>query len=183
MIGTLRPAEEGASMNLDIREMSLDETSMVIDYFYASSVEQLDLMGVDPTRMPTRPVWSNLIKTLYATPLAERAALMVIWRLDGRPIGFSSCDRIVFGNRAHMHLHVTEPELRGRGLGTECVRRSIDLYFERLQLKQLFCEPHAYNIAPNRVLQKAGFRYLKTYKTVPGPMNYHQAVTRWMIER
>ena len=32
-------------------------------------------------------------------------------------------------------------------------------------------------------LQKAGFKYLKTYKTVPGPMNYHQAVTRWMIER
>ena len=60
---------------------------------------------------------------------------------------------------------------------------SVDLYFERLQLKQLFCEPHAYNIAPNRALQKAGFRYLKTYKTVPGPMNYHQAVTRWMIER
>ena len=79
--------------------------------------------------------------------------------------------------------HVTEPELRGRGLGTECVRRSVELYFERLKLKQLFCEPNAYNIAPNRALQKAGFRYLKTYKTVPGPMNYHQAVTRWMIER
>ncbi|MDU6731579.1 MAG: GNAT family N-acetyltransferase, partial [Bradyrhizobium sp.] len=47
----------------------------------------------------------------------------------------------------------------------------------------LFCEPHAYNTAPNRALQKAGFRYVKTYKTVPGPMNYHQAVTRWMIER
>ncbi|NPU69385.1 GNAT family N-acetyltransferase [Bradyrhizobium sp. 83012] len=170
-------------MTLDVREMELAETALVIDYFYSSSIEQLDLMGIDPTRMPTRPVWAGLFKTLYELPLPERAALLVVWRLDGRPIGFSSCDRIVFGSRAHMHLHVTEPELRGRGLGTECVRRSIDLYFERLRLKQLFCEPHAYNIAPNRALQKAGFRYLKTYKTVPGPMNYHQAVTRWMIER
>ncbi|MGY3449444.1 GNAT family N-acetyltransferase [Bradyrhizobium sp. USDA 4353] len=170
-------------MNLDVSEMTLAETSLVIDYFYASSVEQLDLMGIDPTRLPARPVWTSLFKTLYETPLTERAALLVIWRLDGRPIGFSSCDRIVFGNRAHMHLHVTEPELRGRGLGTECIRRSIDLYFDRLKLKQLFCEPNAYNTAPNRTLQKAGFRYLKTYKTVPGPMNYHQAVTRWMYER
>lgn len=143
-------------MTLDIREMELAETSLVIDYFYASSIEQFDLMGIDPTRMPTRAVWSSLFKTLYATPLAERAALLVIWRLDGRPIGFSSCDRIVFGNRAHMHLHVTEPELRGRGLGAACVSRSVDLYFEKLQLKQLFCEPHAYNTAPNRALQKAG---------------------------
>lgn len=170
-------------MNLDIREMELGETGMVIDYFYAASVEQLDLMGIDPTRLPTRPVWAGLFRTLYEMPHAERAALLVIWRLDDRPIGFSSCDRIVFGSRAHMHLHVTEPELRGRGLGTACVRRSVDLYFERLQLQQLFCEPNAYNIPPNRALQKAGFRYLKTYKTVPGPMNYRQAVTRWMIER
>ncbi|CCD99757.1 GNAT family protein [Bradyrhizobium sp. STM 3809] len=170
-------------MTLDVKDMELAETAVVIDYFYSSSIEQLDLMGIDPTRLPTRPVWSSLFKSLYETPITERAALLVTWRLDGRPIGFSSCDRIVFGNRAHMHLHITDPELRGRGLGTECVRRSIDLYFQRLQLKQLFCEPNAYNVAPNRALQKAGFRYLKTYKTVPGPMNYHQAVTRWMIER
>ncbi|CCD88007.1 Conserved hypothetical protein; Putative Acyl-CoA N-acyltransferase [Bradyrhizobium sp. ORS 285] len=170
-------------MTLDVREMELAETSLVIDYFYSSSIEQLDLMGIDPTRMPTKPVWAGLFKTLYDTPIIERAALLLIWRLDGRPIGFSSCDRIVFGNRAHVHLHITEPELRSRGLGTECISRSIDLYFDRLRLKRLFCEPNAYNTAPNRTLQKAGFRYLKTYKTVPGPMNYHQAVTRWMFER
>ncbi|MGJ4926458.1 GNAT family N-acetyltransferase [Bradyrhizobium sp. HKCCYLS2038] len=170
-------------MTLDIREMELAETSLVIDYFYASSIEQLDLMGIDPTRMPTRPAWAQLFTALYDTPPAERAVLLLVWQLDGRSIGFTSCDRIVRGSYANMHLHVTAPELRGRGLGTECIRRSLALYFDRLQLKQLFCEPNAYNTAPNRALQKAGFRYLKTYKTVPGPMNYRQAVTRWMIER
>ncbi|MGJ4949477.1 GNAT family N-acetyltransferase [Bradyrhizobium sp. HKCCYLS20291] len=170
-------------MTLDIREMELHETGMVIDYFYSSSIEQLDLMGIDPTRMPTVPAWRLLYTALYDAPPAERAVLLLVWQLDGRPIGFSSCDRIVRGSHANMHLHVTAPELRGRGLGTECIRRSLALYFDRLQLKQLFCEPNAYNTAPNRALQKAGFRYLKTYKTVPGPMNYRQAVTRWMIER
>jgi hypothetical protein len=29
----------------------------------------------------------------------------------------------------------------------------------------------------------AGFKYAKTHMTVPGPLNYHQAVTRWVIER
>jgi hypothetical protein len=26
------------------------------------------------------------------------------------------------------------------------------------------------------------FRYVKTYMTVPGPLNYHQAVSRWVFE-
>ncbi|CCE08618.1 conserved hypothetical protein [Bradyrhizobium sp. STM 3843] len=107
----------------------------------------------------------------------------MLWQLDGKPVGFSSCDKIVFGNRANMHLHVTEPELRQQGIGAECVRRSVDIYFRTFELKQLFCEPNAFNVGPNRTLQKAGFRYLKTYKTVPGYLNYHQAVTRWVIER
>jgi hypothetical protein len=43
-------------------------------------------------------------------------------------------------------------------------------------------EPNAFNAAPNRTLQRAGFRYVKTHMTVPGPLNYHQAVTRWVLE-
>ena len=82
-----------------------------------------------------------------------------------------------------MHLHVTRPDLRRQGIGAQCVRASVDLYFRNLELKRLFCEPNALNVGPNRTLQKAGFRYLKTHKTVPGPLNYHQAVTRWVIER
>ena len=72
---------------------------------------------------------------------------------------------------------------RNGGAGAPCVQQSVNIYFETLRLKRLFCEPNAFNIAPNRTLQKAGFKYLKTHMTVPGPLNYHQAVTRWVTER
>ena len=39
------------------------------------------------------------------------------------------------------------------------------------------------NEASRRTLQKAGFKFVKTHMTVPGPLNYHQAVTQWVIER
>jgi RimJ/RimL family protein N-acetyltransferase len=78
---------------------------------------------------------------------------------------------------------VTRPDLRRQGLGAECIRQSATIYFERLRLKWLFCEPNAFNTAPNRALQAAGFRYVKTHRTVPNPLNYHQAVTRWVMER
>jgi len=170
-------------MNLDVREMTLDETGLVIDYFHSSTPEHLEMMGVDPTRLSSRLVWAARFKELYALPAAERPSFYVVWLLDGRPIGFSSCDKIVAGERANMHLHVTEPELRQSGIGSACVARSAALYIRTFELQRLFCEPNAFNVAPNRTLQKAGFKYLKTYKTVPGPLNYHQAVTRWVLER
>ena len=61
--------------------------------------------------------------------------------------------------------------------------RSADIYIKTFELQQLFCEPNAFNVGPNRTVQKAGFKCLKTYMTVPGPLNYHQAVTRWVLER
>jgi hypothetical protein len=45
----------------------------------------------------------------------------------------------------------------------------------------VFCEPNAFNVGPNRTLQAAGFKYLRTYETIPGPLNPRQAVTRWVL--
>jgi RimJ/RimL family protein N-acetyltransferase len=170
-------------MTLTVREMTLAETEIIIDYFHDSTPEYLEMLGVDPTRLPPPEAWRERFARECALPVEKRNALWVIWLSDDRAIGFSTSDKIVHGERANMHLHVTEPDLRNQGVGVECVRRSVDIYFERLRLKRLFCEPSAFNVAPNRALQKAGFRYLKTHMTVPGPFNFHQAVTRWVMER
>ncbi len=82
-----------------------------------------------------------------------------------------------------MHLHVVDPRHRRSGVGTEGVRGTVELYFASLALRRIYCEPNAFNVAPNRTLQRAGFRYVKTHMTVPGALNYHQAVTRWVFER
>jgi hypothetical protein len=68
------------------------------------------------------------------------------------------------------------------GLSTRCVRDTIRIYFGELEFKQLLCEPNDFNVAPNRALQRGGFKYVKTHMTVPGPLNLHQAVTQW-VER
>ena len=169
-------------MTIDVREMALPEVDLVIDYFHQATPEHLEMLGVDPTRLPRSAAWREHFEREFTLPLERRSGLFVIWLRDAKPIGFSSCDKIVIGERANMHLHVTVPELHQQGFGTECVRRSAGLYLEALKLKRLFCEPNALNIGPNRTLQKAGFKYVKTHWTVPGPLNFHQAVTRWVYE-
>lgn len=170
-------------MAVQAREMSLEETPIVVDYFLGSTPEHLDLLGVDPSRLPAREAWVAAFTAQYALPLERRRSVFLIWLVDDRPVGFSSCDKIAYGERANMHLHITDPTARQQGFGVDLVKQSVDIYFRALQLRQLFCEPNAFNIGPNRTLQRAGVTYIKTYKTVPGPLNFHQAVTRWMIDR
>jgi RimJ/RimL family protein N-acetyltransferase len=170
-------------MALSVREMRFDETDLIIDYFHGSTPEHLETMGVDPSRLPARDAWRERFRLDLDRPVEQRSGMLVIWLSDDQAIGFSSSDKIVYGDQARMHLHIVDPEGRGRGSGVVCVRQTVDLYFDRLKLRSLFCEPNALNVAPNRTLQKAGFKYLKTYMTVPGWLNFHQPVTRWVIER
>jgi RimJ/RimL family protein N-acetyltransferase len=170
-------------MALIVREMLSSETDLIIDYFLNATPEHLEMLGVDPSRLPPVKPWRERFRHESELPIDQRTVVLVVWLSDGQPIGFSTADKITYGEQANMHLHVTDPERRNSGTGVACVRLSVDLYFERLKLKRLFCEPNAFNVAPNRTLQKAGFKYLKTHKTVPGPLNFHQAVNRWVIER
>lgn len=170
-------------MAVTVRPMTLQETARIIDYFHTATPEHLDTMGVDPTRLPTVSNWQRFYELMFGQPVELRNSFPVSWLCDDEFVGFSTADKIQIGQQANMHLHVTAPSLRQQGIGVECVKQTVELYFQALRLKQLFCEPNAFNVAPNRTLQKAGFKYVKTHMTVPGPLNFRQAVNRWVIER
>src|SRR5277367_5291711 len=50
-----RVSRQGRSlMDVTVREMRLEETDLIIDYFHRSTPEHLEMMGVDPSRLPVR---------------------------------------------------------------------------------------------------------------------------------
>ncbi len=161
--------------------MASDDIHLRITYFHEASDDHLQLLGVDRAKLPTPQHWQASWSEDMRRPMHERSNYGLVWELDGLPVGFSTADKIVFGEEAYMHLHILHGEHRGRGWGTEFVRRSASAYFKTLQLNRLFCEPHAFNVAPNRTLQRAGFKYLFTHRTVPNPLNFHQTANRWIL--
>ena len=163
--------------------MKLSEVGLIIGYFHGSSSEHLNMLGVDPTRLPDPIAWQERYAREYGQPVEKRKVVLVIWDAESGPVGFSTADTIAYGREAKMHLHIVKPEQRRIGIGAACVRETVRIYFDALKLERLYCEPNALNVAPNRTLQKVGFKYLKTHETVPGPLNYHQAVTRWVLEK
>jgi hypothetical protein len=44
-------------MPIVVREMALDQVGLVIDYLHGSTPQTLEVMGVDPTRLPRRSDW------------------------------------------------------------------------------------------------------------------------------
>jgi len=170
-------------MTRTLREMTPADIDLMIGYFINSDAAFLNGMGVDPARIPKWEDWRQLLERDMEQPLEQRKFYYLFWELDGRPIGHSNINKLVYAREAYMHLHLWVSDLRGGGHGTWFIRESINRYFERFELQKLFCEPYALNPAPNRTLPKVGFELLKTYETTPGIVCFPQLVNRWVLTR
>lgn len=169
-------------VELLVRPMDVEDLDVRIRYFQEATDEHLRLIGVDRTKLGTLEAWRASFEEDYARPVAQRTDYGLIWEADGETIGFSTADRIAFGDRAYMHLHLLRVEHRRKGYGSELVRRSARTYVELFQLAHLYCEPHALNVAPNRTLQAAGFKYVSTQWATPAPLNVEQVTNLWVFE-
>jgi len=163
--------------------MRPDEVHLRVDYFHDASDDYLAALGVDRARLPSRTDWQESMRSDLSRPVCERSMHFLVWELEGRVVGFSTADRIVAGDEAFMHLHILDPGRRRGGLGARFVRLSGEEYIRVLRLERVFSEPNALNVAPNRALQRAGFRYVLSRRCTPSPINFLQVVTRWVLER
>jgi len=168
---------------LDVRELTEKDIEYFINYWLDSSSEFLTGMGVDVQKKPNRQQLFDLVSTQIGNPMENRKSYFLTWLINGKPVGCSNVNQIVFGKKAFMHLHLYHSDNRQKGIGTVFVIKSLPYYFENLNLKKLYCEPYSLNQAPNKTLEKIGFKFLKQYKTIPGASNFEQLVSQWKLTR
>src|SRR3954464_14584706 len=116
------------TMALVVRKMELAEVDLIVAYFHSATSEHLEIIGIDPTRLPSPDRWRERYAADYARPHAKRSALLVLWELAAPPPGFPPADRSRCAKQANVRLHLVEPQLRGAGYGSECVRRTAGIY-------------------------------------------------------
>jgi len=166
-------------MNVAVRACIAADIEKIVDYFIDAAPDFLKAMGADKNKLPQRSTWIQKLHSELAKPYKNKNYYYIIWLLDDTPIGHSNVNQIQFGASAKMHLHLWERTTRKSGLGLQFLKMTIPLYFEKLALQKLICEPYAENSAPNKLLQKIGFDFIKTYETIPGMINFHQKVNRY----
>ena len=168
---------------LTVRHLQISDHELIIDYFLNSDQDFLKRMGVDTLKLPSKQEWLDLLNSNFALTDDKKKFFYMIWVLDDQPVGHSNINKIIYSNEAYMHLHLWQKQTRQKGLGVEFLRLTIPYYFEIFHLENLFCEPSAYNPAPNKSLEKAGFDFIKSYDTVPGWINFYQTVNLWCLSK
>lgn len=168
---------------LSVRELEKKDIPLIADYWCNADDAYLEGMGVEVSMMPTREQFTARLEAQLALSYPEKQAYAVIWEYDGRPIGHSNLNPVVYGKEGAMHLHIWEPDMRKQGLGIDLVKMSLPFYFDNMKLEKIYCEPYALNPGPNKLLEKAGFTFVKEYTTKPGAITFEQPVKRWEINR
>jgi RimJ/RimL family protein N-acetyltransferase len=171
------------TQNISVKEIQEQDVPHLVNYWTNASSDFLLAMGADPALVPDADSLREMLLGQIQKPYAEKQSYCIILRLDDEAIGHCNVNKIVFGEDASMHLHLWKENTRKTGLGTELVRKAIPYFFKNLQLKTVYSEPYALNPAPNKTLEKLGFRFVKEYVTIPGSLNFEQPVNRWELKR
>jgi len=176
--------QDGASgMGQHVRPLTLEEHRLAIAYFHSADDALLETMGVERAKLIPAEAWFAVMQKETAKPLAERVMFYVGWVHHGRLVGHSNVNHMTYGDRANIHLHLWNPDLRQQGLGTWFFKQSVNFFLRYFRLQTIICEPRAENPGPNKLLRSLGLTPTRTYKTVPGVICFEQMVTRYEITR
>lgn len=168
-------------MQLSVREMEESDVANIVSYWHQPDHNFLTGMGVDIAKIPAEHDLRKMLFSQISLPYIEKQSYCIIWLADGKAVGHSNVNKIIYGTEAYMHLHLWQHATRQKGMGVSFVKMTIPYFFQNLHLKNLYCEPYALNPAPNKTLSKAGFTQLKSYTTIPGYLNFEQEVNLWHL--
>jgi len=166
---------------LSVREMHRSDIELITAYWLTAEPEFLRGMGVDLTKIPSKGGWLEMLNEQLSQSYPDKKSYCLIWTVDDEPMGHSNVNKIKFGKEAYMHLHIWNAGIRKKGYGVQLVKKSLPYFFNNLKLRTLYCEPYALNPAPNKVLEKVGFSFVKEYQTTPGWINFEQPVKLWEL--
>jgi len=164
---------------LTVREIEAKDIDALSSYWADSPSEFLVSMGVDLDKIPDREQLKSGLSEQLNQPYNEKKSYCIMWEVDGNAIGHSNVNKIIYGKEAYMHLHLWNNKYRKQGYGSTFVKKTLPYFFKNLKLETLFCEPYSLNPAPNKTLERLGFKFVREYVTVPNWINFEQQVNLW----
>lgn len=168
--------------SIKVRLIEEDDIKGVCSYWANASNEDLERMGAVPEKVPDYISMYEYLSKDILKNVRERKSVVSIWEYNGEAIGHCNIIDVVEGEHAHLHLHLWRSDLRKKGIGLIFLKKSLDLFVKEFSLKYIIAEPNANNLAPNKILPKAGFSFVKKYKTIPGSLSDEQYVNQWKFK-
>lgn len=166
-------------MNLTIQELQKDHIPHILGYWKNASQEELLAMGISLNHVSVLDNLGGRLEKQLQLPYEKKGAFVFVAFVGEQAVGHCYVNNLLFGKEAFMHLHIWKSNTHKKGLGSQMVKECIPHFFEKLKLQTLFCEPAAMNPAPNKTLEKIGFRFIKRHTTIPSGWTFQMEVNLW----
>lgn len=167
-----------------IRELQQSDIICIKDYWLNSSPEHLQGMGVEAAELGEKfTTFEEYMSQQLDLDYPEKSDYYLIGELNGQAVGHCYVNDITYGQEAAMHLHIWNTTVRKKGMGSTMVRQSIPLFFDKLAIKVLICEPYAHNTAPNKTLERIGFKFIKRHVAKAAGWSFSLEVNRWEMRK
>lgn len=164
---------------ITVREVEKDDIQYIVGYWNNSSTDVLLAMGIDINNIESLKNLGDRLEKQLELSYENKAAFVLVAMIDEKRIGHCYVNNLIYGKEAFMHLHIWKTNMHKKGMGSEMVRQSIPHFFEKLKLQTLFCEPAAMNPAPNKTLERIGFKFIKRHTTIPAGWTFQLEVNHW----
>jgi RimJ/RimL family protein N-acetyltransferase len=164
-----------------VRPFVEEDIDSIIQYWSDQEPEDFERMGVDSSLIGPLEEYRKLLMNRVGGDPTTAKGYYLVWEYQGKAIGFSFLGDIILGKSGNIHLHLWQKGLRGRGLGGILFCLSVVEFYRIFSLTSMFCEPRSENPMPNRMLQKIGFRMIKTYRGKSSPLTLESNLNRFEI--
>lgn len=159
-----------------LRDLDKNDVDTVVRYWFTSSDEFLDFMGVDRERLGTMEDTSGRFLRAIRTGDPNQNTFALAITLDGEQVGYTLLNRYS-PEKNYSHWHITVPALRASGISTALYPHRIKAYFDLVPIERLIHQTRTRNIAVNRMLDKyvpvSETRYIEQPDGVARPGEFH----------
>lgn len=137
---------------ITLRPASFDDVDARLSLGNPAEIVEMFGIGRDDVTPLTREGAVQWVQGLVVHPHAW------IIEFQGRPIGDIRLDRLVaIDRRASMAIGIYDPQLLGKGLGSEAIHLLLQHAFNELRLHRIGIRVLAYNTRAIRAYEKCGF--------------------------
>ncbi|HLW43520.1 MAG TPA: hypothetical protein VKS00_03465 [Candidatus Acidoferrales bacterium] len=170
-----------------LRDLTSADLPVILDYWLLSPDEFLAFMGIDRARLGSADDIRRRFSAAMRTGDSRQSSIALAITLDERLIGYTLLNRYSESVN-YSHWHITDAQLRARGISTALYPHRIKAYFDLVPIARLIHQTRTRNLAVNRMLDKfipvSETKYIEKPDGVALPGEFHlRYVTRADISR
>lgn len=145
--------------NITLRPINLDDTNNIIKWKNSDSVKKNFCIQENLTKETHINWYNNRILTgeVQQFVIRDNSINKDVGSVYLRDIDHKN-------NKAELGIFIGEEQARGKGIGTESVKKAVEYGFKNLKLHKIFLRVFSNNTAGIKAYEKAGFKYERTAK-------------------